>query len=218
MPVRPQASRFSQGDEQKWVTEYFGMTGSFVEGRQQTFLDLGANDGETLSNTRALALKGWRGLCVDASPLAAQRLMQLYRDSETVQTYWTGVGEEAGTMTFWESGTHLKNGDVGLLSTFNEADMLKWKTSGEEFTKTMVPVVTVAQLLDAARVTTFDFISIDIEGKDLCVLQQLDLTALQCKMVIVEVNAQDTTPFVAHCRKHGLRYVRRNGENLCFQR
>jgi hypothetical protein len=58
---------YSQHGEQEVILKYFA-------GTQGTFLDIGANDGVTFSNTYALQLMGWRGVLVDASPVAAARL------------------------------------------------------------------------------------------------------------------------------------------------
>jgi len=52
---------YSQNNEQQVILDYFG------EHYIGTFLDLGCNDGQTFSNTRALALNGWSGVLVDAS-------------------------------------------------------------------------------------------------------------------------------------------------------
>lgn len=60
---------FSQFDEEKHILNFFG-------DRKATFLDVGAWDGVELSNTRALALKGWTGLFVEPSPSAFLKLIE----------------------------------------------------------------------------------------------------------------------------------------------
>jgi len=54
---------YSQNLEQNYILEYF-------KDRRGTFIDIGANDGLTLSNTRALVELGWRGVFVEPSPMA----------------------------------------------------------------------------------------------------------------------------------------------------
>ena len=58
---------FSQNNEQQIIANYFG---NF----KGTFADIGANNGVTLSNTYALSLAGWYGLCVEPAPSAFDRL------------------------------------------------------------------------------------------------------------------------------------------------
>ena len=50
---------YSQTGEQQVIFDYFGPE------FKGTFLDIGANDGVTFSNTYGLSLKGWRGVCVE---------------------------------------------------------------------------------------------------------------------------------------------------------
>ena len=63
---------FSQRDEEQVILDHFG-------DRVGTFLDVGAYDGITFSNTHALALKGWSGVCVEASPSCFVKLMKILR-------------------------------------------------------------------------------------------------------------------------------------------
>jgi len=50
----------SQNDEERHILDAF-------RGRPEgNFLDIGAYDGITLSNTYCLALKGWSGVCAEA--------------------------------------------------------------------------------------------------------------------------------------------------------
>lgn len=50
---------YSQAGQDRWVFEISGQK------RDGTFLDIGADDGFTNSNTRGLEEQGWRGLLVD---------------------------------------------------------------------------------------------------------------------------------------------------------
>ena len=64
--------KYSQNDEENVVKNYFN-------GKIGTFLDVGSNDGKTLSNTFALSLSGWRGVLVEPSPKAFSALRENYR-------------------------------------------------------------------------------------------------------------------------------------------
>jgi hypothetical protein len=76
------------------------------------------------------------------------------------------------------SGTHLNMGDMGLLSTINEKEKDRWHS--ETFTEVEVDVIDFKTLLDITKFTTIDFISIDAEGSDYRILEQIDLKALNC--------------------------------------
>lgn len=203
--------RYSQNDEQAIIADYFGC-------EVATFMDLGANDGETLSNTRALAMSQWCGVCVDASPQAFERLQRLYADHGCVECFHAAIYSGNGSIVLHESGHHFDERDVALLSTVEPDELDRWAGAGEAFKPVRVPAWTVDKLLAHCKPRRFDLISIDIEGMDLVALQQMDLTLLDCRMLIVEVNDRDPAPYIEHCGKHGLLLQQRNAENLIFAR
>lgn len=196
----------SQNNEEQLIAQYFG-------DHVGTFLDLGANDGSTLSNTRALALKGWSGVCVDASPKAYAKLERLYADCDHIETHNVAMGNKDGWLTLHESGSHLNAGDVALVSSVVEAETERWKAA-TDFEAVTVPAITFATLLKRSKYSTFDLISVDIEGHDLMLLEQMDLTALGCQMLVIEVNKSDPKPFLDHCAKHEMVLLTRNAENI----
>ena len=208
---------YSQSNEQAFILEYFRMTGLIVEGRHRTFLDLGANDGSTFSNTRALALMGWNGVCVDASPCAFAKLRILYGSNPNIECHNVAMGTRNGTITLHESGEHIGNGDRGLLSTTIPSEMERWKGT-ETFTPTEVEQITFAELIQRSEFSTFDLISMDIEGAEWDVLQQIDLDAVGCRMLIVEVNDRDPKPYIKYAASFGMKLITRNAENLILQR
>ena len=199
---------YSQNDEERIILSYF-------KGRMGHFLDLGANDGITLSNTRALSDHGWGGVLVDASPTAHRMATENYCDRDDVTclhcAVWTGDGE----IILHESGSHIGREDHALLSSIYPGETEKWRPT-TAFQPLTVPCLSVASLLKLCPVARFEFISIDVEGADLDVLQQMDLTDLGCEMLVVEVNEKDEAPFIAHCEKHSLKRVHRTPENLIF--
>ena len=202
--------RYSQNNEQDLILQYFG-------DRVGTWLDLGANDGITLSNTRALAERGWSGVCVDASPTAFAKLESLYAGHPHIETHHVAMADKVGWLTLHESGPHITANDTALLSSVIETETTKWRPTTEFHTVT-VPAIDFNELLRRSKYKTFDLISLDIEGMDLTLLRQMDLTSLGASMVVVEVNEYDPAPFVEHCAKHGLILLTRNAENLMFIR
>jgi len=197
---------YSQGQEESWIAQYFGI-------HVGTFLDLGSNDGHTLSNVRALAKKGWRGVCVEASPTVYESLRLLY-DGTTVETFNVAVSDRDGLIVLYEMGEHLGKGDRSLLSTTKWEETKRWP--GVEFRTVQVESVTVKTLVDWCIQKTFDLISIDCEGWDLDILRQMDLDALCCGCVVVEHNGKDKQSYVDHCAKYGLKLWKENAENLLF--
>ena len=202
--------RYSQNNEQDHILTYFG-------DHIGTALDLGANDSVTFSNSRALILKGWSGVLVDASAEAGNRARFHNQNRPDVEVHNVAIADRDGWVTLHESGPHASPVDTALLSSIIEAETVKWKPT-TEFTTRTVPCLTVASLLARSKFKAFEFVTIDVEGMDLVCLQALDLTALGTAMVIVEVNERDPLPYLDHCAKHGLVLLTRNAENLILCR
>lgn len=202
--------RYTQNDEQDHILKYFA-------DHVGTALDFGANDGETFSNSRALLLKGWNGVLVDASAEACNRSRSRYGERMDVEVHNVAIAERDGWVTLHESGPHASPADVALLSSILPEEVEKWRPT-TEFKERTVPCITVASLLARSQFKRFEFVTIDVEGMDLVVLQALDLTRLGTGMVIVEVNDRDPLPYLDHCAKHSLTLLTRNAENLILCR
>lgn len=199
---------YSQSGEQKIILDYFGHTPG-------TALDAGANDGISLSNSHALHHLGWNLCCVEPSPAAFARLAELYDGTNHVLVN-AAITETDGPVEFYDSGTHLKKGDVALLSTTKSTEMDRWKKSGEVFTKTVVRGITFQTLLKETGLKQFDFITIDAEGLDWQILKQIDLRLVGCRMLCVEVNQGGDSHFINYAARHGMKLRYKNWENRVF--
>ncbi len=201
---------YSQTNEEKLVQEYFN-------GRKGTFLDLGANDGVTLSNTRALALAGWDGTLVEMLPVCIRKLSNTYRDRPDIQIIDKAIGPYDGFGPLYESGDHLGKGDHGLLSTIVKVETERWRnTKFSKFTEGQVEYLSIPTFFSMLQFDTYHFISIDIEGMDWDVLKKLDLTGFGCEFLCVEFNNKEPGKYIEYCRQFGLTEVARNPMNLMF--
>lgn len=201
---------YSQNREQDVILEYFGLSA-------YTFLSIGENDGETLSNVRALANLGWRGVCVEPDPVAFKKLFELYRTRTDVFCYPYAISDKTGTATFYSSGTHLKSGDTGLLSTLKKGELKRWKE--EKFEEVEVETKTWDDFNKIIPYSEYDFISIDAEGMDYQILKQMDLEVMNTKMVCIEWNGVKETRELVE-KKLGKNWCIKhlNGENLIYVR
>ena len=189
---------FSQSGEQAHILRHF-------QGRIGTFLDIGANDGRTFSNTHALAQLGWVGVCVDASPRAFSSLVETYNENPRIQLLNVAVTDTDGPITLHEATDTL----------LSSLDAEQRKTWGQfEFKEVIVDGVTFAKLMDGVAPTGFDFISIDAEGHDLDILRQMDLDELGCKMLCIEHGGRQSE-IRALCP---WRVIHDNGINLILAR
>lgn len=177
--------KYSQNDEEIYILNYFGdLIG--------TFLSIGENDGVTFSNVRALALRGWAGVMLEPSPKAYAKLKELYNGHKNIYCYPYALSGHNGKAMLQESDTLLSQGDVGLVSTFHanevarfsrtvkyqpvEVKTFKWKTFSNRLKST--------KLKDAK----FNMISLDVEGSEMSILPDIDLTHTQ--LICIEHNSK----------------------------
>lgn len=200
---------YSQNNEQQLVAEYFK---EYIG----TFLEIGSNNGVTLSNCYQLALDGWGGVCVEPSSKVWLQLNKNHLNHKKVQLLNVGIADYNGKAKFYDSGELLKNGDKALVSTIEESETTRWKRSGIPFEETEIDVVDFKTLLKLSDYKTFDLISIDCEGLDYKVLSQIDLKKVGCKMLIVEWNGKDKQLYQMYCESFGMKLIAENGENLIF--
>jgi FkbM family methyltransferase len=198
--------RYSQNNEQDIILQYFGSRKGF-------FLDIGANDGITLSNTYALQLQLWSGVLVEPSEEAFNRIITY----PSVQKYNVAIGTEDGHCTFHEMGNHLNAGDVSLLSTIKKTELKRWP--GVEFKERMTEVWTYKTLLKHSPLKFFDFISIDAEGVDYEILEQIDLKYTDMVCIEHNSNADLFQLIKEYCNNAGLyKCLLNNLENVIWAR
>ena len=203
---------YSQVKEDEIVFELFRLTNY-----KGTVLEIGANDGRTLSNSRYFIENGWSACLIEPAPKPLAKLRELYKDSTTVHVFGFGLGESEGTFDFFDSGSHLTAEDSSLLSTLDEKELKRWGPS-EVFNKIQIDVKTFPYFLEQSPLKKFDYISIDIEGLDYIVLTQIDLAAVECKVLCIEWNNNNETYDQINTHMLGLGYKlhHKNTINLIY--
>lgn len=201
---------YSQNLEEKFILEYFG---DYVG----TFLDIGCNDCLTFSNTRALSLKGWKGVFVDASPKAMERCKTLYNGYKGYYFYEVAISGHNGKDTFHQSGSLCSPTDVGLVSTFHASEMERFKKV--QYEPIEVKTFKWKTFHNRLRIKTFDCISMDVEGDELKILPDMDLS--QTKLLVIEWNSKEDLKkeYLYYTEKYGLnKIIYTSGENLVIVR
>ena len=200
----------SQNNEQQVLMNYF-------RDEVGLFVDIGANDGITLSNTYGLFENGWEGICIEPEEVSFQKLHQLYKDKNEVSCLNGAVSTRNGLSVLMASGGHLGTGDTGLLSSLKQSECGRWHET--EFNPQNVQCFTWQRIVNIFELEDIDFISIDAEGMDLEILHQIDLTNVRA--ICVEHNGVEEVynDIVSYCGKFGLtRSLLVNRENVILAR
>lgn len=195
---------YSQGQEEKYITEYF-------KDYKGTVLDIGANDGKTFSNSLRLIELGWKAYLIEPSKKAFEKLTSLHRDNKDVECLPVAIGTSNVKAILAESGWHLHHkSDIALLSTLVPKEKERWDKVS--FTDQECEVMDFKTFTDLIGETKFDFITIDAEGMDWEILTQINLTDV--KMVCVETNSIETEKYIDYCKRFGMKLVYKNAENI----
>ena len=188
----------------------------YGENFKGSILDLGANDGVTLSNSRFFVERGWHGVLVEAGNKPFEKLIA-NSDPSTICIN-CAIGNENGSLNFYESNNLLNAEDVGLVSSLVSHETTRWREAGIEYVEYKVDCFTWDSFVDKFHLKNrnFDIISIDIEGMDYDVLIQMNLEALGCKVLCIEFNGLEMDKYVNYVSKFNMHLVHKNPENLIF--
>jgi FkbM family methyltransferase len=140
------------------------------------FVDIGAYDGVTISNTYYLEKElGWKGLCLEANPYTYQSLISS-RNSECVNLAVAPYkGEVEILLNGWSSAIN---------DDFTSSEIIK-----QGFNSVKVNALTINELFETYKVpSTFDYLSIDIEGGELEIISQLDFKRWRPSLITYEHN------------------------------
>ncbi len=179
-------------------------------------LELGANNGLDLSNSRLLIENNFSAVLVEPSTVFKQ-LDELYLTNMNVKCLNVAIGDKAGKMRFWESENHVPNGtDKALVSTLDFEETKRWKNV--KFNEIEVDVITFEDWLIKFDHHRFDVVSIDCENYDWIILKQIDLIAIECKVLVIEwnLNHELDSLYTSYCANFGLKEIHRNAENILF--
>lgn len=201
--------RFSQNLEQDYILDYF------KDKPKGTFLSLGENDGVTFSNVRALALMGFRGVMVEPSPKAFAKLKELYNGHKGFYIYPFAISSHNGKAILQESGALCSASDVGLVSTFHEHEMNRFKRT-VKYEPVEVKTFRWKTFLNRVPIKDFTFISMDTEGDEMYVLPQMDLS--KTEMICVEWNSKPELKKEYEYYLEGFKLIYTSGENLIYGR
>lgn len=202
----------SQNQEEKYILDYF------KDYESGTFCSIGENNGETFSNVRALALTGkFCGVMVEPSPLAFSKLKALYEKEKKgcFYLYNCAVGTHNGRAILHDSGSLLKTGDTGLVSTLVPEEKKRFE-SVLTYEPVEVKVYRWKTLLNRFTIKKFDCISIDAEGFDSEILDQMDVTDV--KLLVIEWNGHQYLKDKFSQKMEGFKIIYTSGENLIFAR
>ncbi len=150
-------------------------------GEAGCYVDVGALHPYDASNSMLFYMYGWRGLCVDANPQTKGWFQEFRPEDRFVHA---AVAKSPGTLK-WSK----HKGNTGMSKMFRSEQEIP-----EGFTEPIeVPALRLETILDTniEPGTHIDFMSVDVEGMDLEVLQSSNWSKYRPRIVCVEDHSSD---------------------------
>ena len=157
-------------------------------GSVTSFLDVGANDGRTGSNSLFFALRGAQGLCIEPDPYNFRRLRAFYRLNRKVRCIEVGLSDREGFVAMRCDG--LLSSIDGQSDPALQAHLAGSGSDGASMTE--VRIMTMGTLFEEVAIRApVDVLSIDVEGHELKVLLGHDWRRFPepARCIIVETHA-----------------------------
>ncbi|KAL5012687.1 hypothetical protein ScPMuIL_011238 [Solemya velum] len=143
--------------------------------RNGFFIEAGAADGETISNTLSFELeRNWTGLLVEPDPIAYSMLKTKHRKAFAINACL------ASEVTKVQFSAYFLLGGVNAYSAIPRKKRRP--------TNATVYCFPLHSILEAIGHTTVDFFSLDVEGAEPYVLKGIDFEKVDIKVLSIEAN------------------------------
>lgn len=158
----------------------------FMPNRTGTFVEIGALDGHTFSNTRVLnKCRGWRGLLVEANLKNYASLLSKM-DRPHVKVIHSAVCEPPET---WANFT-LDGGAVATdISHVSKNFQSRWAGVNHPDRIQRIPCAPMSSLLNGYE--QIDFFSLDVEGAEFTVVNTIDFEKASIDTFCIELDGHD---------------------------
>lgn len=150
-----------------------------------TFVDIGANDSVTYSNSLLFEQKKWDGVCVEPHPFA----FQLLSSSRKCHCVYACILNEESNVDFLlvEGPGNMLSGISDFMDNRHLQRIEKEiQQNGGKKRIVSVKATTPKDLLDRFSLTQIDYLSIDTEGCELIILKLFDFSQIHVRLIGVE--------------------------------
>lgn len=177
----PEGPSFALDELDLKLARYVDFDGGF-------FIEAGANDGVTQSNTLHFErYRRWRGLLVEPVPELAKRCRANRPDCIVVNAALVprDYPDDSVEMTYCNLMSQVKG---AMKSAAEEAEHLRKGSACQNLTtyKFKAPAKTLSKILDDHSIQKVDLLSLDVEGFELAALRGLDLNRHAPAWILVE--------------------------------
>jgi len=163
------------------------------------FIEIGAYDGESFSNTSCLADLGWKGYYIEPIPQYAEVCKQRHINNKDITVVTTCVGETDGVEVELSTAGPFTSAIDDEIETISNSKLsstleaLGWNHSANKqsaiprIKSTTMSLNTFCKQYQIPKKGIIDVMIIDVEGFEWPILRKFDIKTYQPKLVIVEI-------------------------------
>lgn len=163
----------------------------FKNKKEGFYIDIGAHDGVSGSNTYFFENIGWDGVCIEPTPYVFKQL-EKNRKCEKLNI---ALNDKVGYMDFMVLSGYtqmlsglVENYDLKHLKRINNEMSIEYK--GLKGKKEIIKVKT--KTFNSLNIPKeIDFISLDVEGSEYSILKSIDFNEKKIKVITIENNYHD---------------------------
>ncbi len=181
------------------------------------YVEVGANDGRSFSNTYVLEkTKNWSGILIE--PIMHKHFeSRLYRDASRNRFVY------GACVDFDYPNSNVKMYFSNLMTTSEKGNSKDWAEAGSIFLNAgetvlpfWAPAILLSNVLSDADIRIVDFLSIDVEGAELSVLNGIDFNKFQIDLILIETPKNSEA--VEFLKKRNYDHILDLGANHFFKR
>lgn len=195
--------KYSSHEEEFFIRDFFH------DKRGGTFVDVGASHYRDRSNTYYLERElGWSGIAVDALARFGPGYVKYRPRTKFFALFVSDISDAKATLY------------VGSNDLFSSSERRFTEDWVDVANKEEIPTITLDDLLATQGVTSFDFLSMDIELSEPKALAGFDIQRFEPALVGIEAHPQVRQQLLDYFHRNGYvivgKYLRADPQNLWF--
>ena len=175
---------FAQVGQDEWIIDFF------KEKQNGVFVDIGANDGITFSNSYVLEkYYNWSGIAIEAIP-DMYTTLQKHRNCTILNvcaSNFTGF-TKFETMTEFPEYLQANGFNINMLSGISTTWRWQDTPDSPQYRITIdVMCVNIQEIFDHFKLTNIDYLSVDCEGCELSIINAIHWDRMKIRVLHVEM-------------------------------
>lgn len=151
-----------------------------------TFIDIGANDGLTGSNSLLFEKKGWQGICVEPHPLIFAKLKDV-RNCNCLNACITDKDSKVDFLAVHGAANMLSGIESFMDQRHVERIDQEIAKEGGSIQRIEIEALSPSTLIDRFSLSKIDFLSVDTEGCELPILKSFLSESVTPKPKVISV-------------------------------